>query len=98
MDPAPKLQLMLKDRLIQEVPFIADAMRIGRMKENDLCVNNLAVSRFHAVLHREGDVYRLEDLGSENGTWVNGVKVQGEVAVAPGDEITLGKQIGRAHV
>ena len=92
MDFPPKVQLLLKDRLIKEVLFEDAVLRIGRMKENDLVVNNLAVSRFHAVLHREDDgAFRIEDLGSENGTLVNGVAVDGSADVRSGDEITIGK-------
>ncbi len=92
MASVPKVQLLLKDRLILEVPFAGDALRIGRMKENDLVVNNLAVSRFHAVLHQRGNgVYELEDLGSENGSEINGVRVDGTAPFGPGDPLTVGK-------
>ena len=92
MASAPKVQLLLKDRLVQELAFTSSTMRIGRMKENDLVVNNLAVSRFHAVLHlEEGGRFRIEDLGSENGTQVNGAPVDGSAFVAAGDTVTVGK-------
>jgi pSer/pThr/pTyr-binding forkhead associated (FHA) protein len=64
MSEAPRVQLYLQDRLLAEVPFEGDALRIGRMKENDLVVNNLAVSRFHAVVRRNGPALEIEDLGS----------------------------------
>ena len=54
MAAGTKVQLRLGERVVAEVSFREDALRIGRMKENDLVINNLAVSRFHAVLHREG--------------------------------------------
>ena len=95
MESAPKVQLLLKDRIVQELAFDAERLRIGRMKENDLVVNNVAVSRFHCVLHREGEGFRLEDLGSENGTWVNGERIDGGCAIEPGDEILVGKHVIR---
>ena len=73
------------------VSFRTDELRIGRMKENDLIVNNLAVSRFHAVLRRVGDGFEIEDLGSENGTLLDGVAVKGKRALPPGGELTIGK-------
>jgi pSer/pThr/pTyr-binding forkhead associated (FHA) protein len=91
MAGSPRVQLSLKGRLLSEVPFVGDRLRIGRMRENDVVVNNLAVSRFHAVLKREGDGYALEDLGSENGTQVNGERVSGTAPVAANDVIQLGK-------
>ena len=92
MSSAPKVQLFLKDRLIAEVAFAGDALRIGRMKENDLVINNLAVSRFHAVLHRAADgTFELEDLGSENGSEIGGNRVEGRAAFVAGEALTIGK-------
>ena len=68
MAAGTKVQLRLGERVVAEVSFRSDELRIGRMKENDLIINNLAVSRFHAVLRRAGDGFEIEDLGSENGT------------------------------
>ena len=72
MAAGTKVQLRLGDRVVTEVAFRDGELRIGRMKENELVINNLAVSRFHAVLRRVGEVYEIEDLGSENGTYVAG--------------------------
>jgi len=53
-------------------------------------VGESTVSRRHAeVVHRGGAAY-VKDLGSTNGTFVNGAKVQGEVALRPGDEVQFG--------
>jgi len=51
------------------------------------------VSRKHAVIHRSGADYTLEDMGSTNGTYVNRKKVQPNVpqAIKPGDELRFGK-------
>lgn len=87
----PIVQILLKGRVLQEVPFRRDTLRIGRMKENDVVINNLAVSRFHAALHRAEHGVELEDLGSENGCYVNGARVRGRVPLGPGDEVRIGK-------
>jgi pSer/pThr/pTyr-binding forkhead associated (FHA) protein len=89
--PSPRVQLSLKGRLLSEVAFVGPQLRIGRMRENDVVVNNLAVSRFHAVLKREGDGFVLEDLGSENGTMLSGQRVSGSAPMKPSDVIQLGK-------
>ena len=91
MAAGTKVQLRLGERVVAEVSFREDELRIGRMKENDLVINNLAVSRFHAVLRRVGEGFAIEDLGSENGTFVDGVQVKGTAAVTEGAEITIGK-------
>jgi len=91
MAGTPRVQLSLKGRLLSEVAFVGPQLRIGRMRENDVVVNNLAVSRFHATLRREGDGYVLEDLGSENGTQLNGERITGTVPMNPSDVIQLGK-------
>lgn len=91
MAAGTKVQLRLGERVVAEVAFEGAELRIGRMKENDLVINNLAVSRFHAVLRRVGDAFEIEDLGSENGSFVDGVAVRGTAAVPLGAAITIGK-------
>ncbi|HEX2486286.1 MAG TPA: FHA domain-containing protein [Myxococcota bacterium] len=86
----PSVRLLLKGQLVDEVAFRGPMLRIGRMKENEVVINNLSVSRFHATLSREGDAYVLRDLGSENGCWVNGERVT-EARVGPADAILIGK-------
>jgi pSer/pThr/pTyr-binding forkhead associated (FHA) protein len=93
MAAGTKVQLRLGERVVAEVSFREGELRIGRMKENDLVINNLAVSRFHAVLRRVGNGFVLEDLGSENGSFVDGVQVNGTAPVAEGAEITIGKHV-----
>ena len=93
MAAGTKVQLRLGDRVVSEAVMREGELRIGRMKENDLVINNLAVSRFHAVLRRVGNGFVLEDLGSENGSFVDGVQVKGSAPVAEGAEITIGKHV-----
>ncbi len=64
---SPVIQLRLKGRVVQTLPFQGSVLRIGRMKENDIAINNASVSRFHAVLRHEDGRVILEDSGSENG-------------------------------
>lgn len=87
----PIVQIQLDRRVQQVIPLRGACLRIGRLKDNDIVLNHLAVSRSHAALHRVGEGVELEDLGSENGCYVNGARVRGRVAVAPGDEIRVGK-------
>ncbi len=71
--------------------FILDRERVclGRQAENDLAIPDHTVSRRHAEILKTPEGWRIADLGSRNGTAVNGEPVQ-ESALDPGDEITLG--------
>jgi pSer/pThr/pTyr-binding forkhead associated (FHA) protein len=87
---SPCVRLILKGQTLAEIPFERDALRIGRMKENDVVIHNLSVSRFHATLTREGDGFVIQDSGSENGIYVNGERTPRSV-VGPNDHILIGK-------
>jgi VWFA-related protein len=70
--------------------------RIGADAENELPISDDAtLSSRHAQLLLERSILMLEDLGSTNGTWVNGVRTAGRVALAPGDELKMGASIFR---
>ena len=62
---------------------------IGRRQDCDLCVPLMVVSRKHCEINQDRGQLRLRDLGSRNGTLVNGEKIN-EVDLDPGDRITIG--------
>lgn len=62
---------------------------IGRRSDCQIFVPDMRVSRQHARLWREGEGWMLEDLGSNNGTYVNGSRVQGNSPLKHDDEITI---------
>jgi hypothetical protein len=66
----------------------------GRSEENAVVLTNLLASRFHAEVGPEADGYVLQDLGSVNGTWVNGARVTVH-RLQPGDEIVIGGEAFR---
>jgi Domain of unknown function (DUF1707)/Inner membrane component of T3SS, cytoplasmic domain len=63
---------------------------IGRELACDMTLADLTVSRWHASLQREADGWLLSDLGSTNGTRLNGWRVTGPIAVHPGDMVSFG--------
>lgn len=67
----------------------ARTTRIGRSSDNDLVVDDLAVSRHHAELRAGPDGYEIVDLGSHNGTYLGGLPVT-SAPVIPGDIIGIG--------
>jgi len=66
-----------------------DMTVIGRREDCDLRIPLGEVSRKHCRLVRDGDTLKLEDLGSSNGTFLNGQRVQ-EALLSPGDTIQVG--------
>jgi pSer/pThr/pTyr-binding forkhead associated (FHA) protein len=65
-------------------------LNIGRTVDNDIVIDNLAVSRLHAVLEKDKGEYYIRDCDSLNGTLVNNKKV-GRAKLQHGDEIAIGK-------
>ena len=63
---------------------------IGRGKDTQLLLPDISVSRHHARIVNENDAFTIQDLGSQNGTTVNGERVQSHI-LKNGDEIQLGK-------
>jgi hypothetical protein len=63
---------------------------LGRSRDCDCVLAEPSVSRRHAELRREGERWLLRDLGSRNGTRVNGVRLLDEAEVGPGDRVSFG--------
>lgn len=69
----------------------AGTTTIGRSSSNDICLTDSMVSKHHAKIVEERGHFRLVDLGSTNGTWVNGSMVREPVLLYPNDELKFGK-------
>ena len=67
-------------------------LRIGRDPSNSLAISDLSLSRRHCVLSREQDIYKICDLDSRNGTFVNGGAVS-EKQLSHGDRISVGESV-----
>jgi hypothetical protein len=70
---------------------------IGRDITNDIVINDPEVSRHHLRFTRGGDGYTMEDLGSTNGTFINGQRMTGSRPLRPGDMIGLGETVTLAY-
>ena len=84
------LQVAWRGPRMQRLALPADSTTIGRSIDCDCVVTDPSVSRRHARLRRDGARWLLRDLGSRNGTRVNGMRVTDEVEVRPGDQLSLG--------
>src|SRR5579871_4465868 len=85
-----KLSLMFEDKLVKVVPIGGRPVTIGRSPDNDLAVDNLAVSNYHARVYVEAGRLVVEDLDSLNGTFVNDLRVE-RATLHDGDSIWVGK-------
>ena len=68
-----------------------DRTTIGRSPDNDIFLDDVTVSRKHAVLVESGGEIRIEDLGSLNGTFVNRRRIDSAIRLESGDEVQIGK-------
>ena len=68
---------------------LAAELVLGREGAN-LLIGDPELSRRHAVLRPSGAGVEIEDLGSLNGTWVNGARIAGRTQLVPGDRVRLG--------
>jgi Mg-chelatase subunit ChlD len=75
----------------QSVELRGTRIRIGALEENDVVLNFSTVSRYHAQLHMSGGEVEVEDMGSRNGTWLNGTQVRSRAGIHPGDRLRFGE-------
>jgi pSer/pThr/pTyr-binding forkhead associated (FHA) protein len=88
--PPATVSIRMDRREVRRRPFSPPEMIIGRDPRVDLFIDNLGVSRRHAKLWWERGQFMLTDLGSSNGTRVNGQRIE-SAALDEGDEVTIGK-------
>lgn len=86
----PVVALRFKDREIGRWEVDRPRLRIGRTPDNDIVIDNLAVSRLHALIEEEKGGYFVRDCDSLNGTEVNGSRITRR-KLEDGDEITIAK-------
>lgn len=88
----PSLAIYMGPRVVYRYVMDRDVIRVGRGGDNDLALDNLTVSRSHAIVTREGDGLHFEDAGSENGLLVAGKRVK-SVLLKPGERVEIGKYV-----
>jgi pSer/pThr/pTyr-binding forkhead associated (FHA) protein len=86
--PIPEVHLFLGEKQLGTFSMGKGELTIGRNPGNDILIENVGVSRRHAIIKWTGDHAVVEDLGSANGTFVNGQKITSR-PVQDGDEILV---------
>ncbi|HTD88712.1 MAG TPA: SpoIIE family protein phosphatase, partial [Candidatus Binatia bacterium] len=79
------------DRAAEHFQINRLRVTIGRSARNDLCIPDPFASRVHAEVRNEGDEYKLQDLGSANGTLYNGSVVESAITLTRGGRIQIGE-------
>lgn len=92
---ASQFQLIMRQGPTPGAAFTleGDQLNIGRDSTNDVAINDAEISRRHARLTLQGGKYVLEDLGSTNGTFVNGQRLAGPRVLKAGEVVSFGEQI-----
>ena len=92
---ASQFQLIMRSGPTPGASFTleGDQMDVGRDSTNEIVINDAEISRRHARLTFQGGKYVLEDLGSTNGTFVNGQRLAGPRVLKSGEVVSFGEQI-----
>jgi FHA domain len=85
-----KLFLKFEDAVLKEVSLSQNVVTIGRLPDNTIQIDNLAVSGHHAKIYWDAGRYVIEDNTSLNGTYVNNARISRQ-ALKDGDDVVVGK-------
>src|ERR1700693_5849679 len=85
-----RLVLKFESTALKEVPLGTRPVTIGRAPDNDIPIDNLAVSNYHARVYVEAGSLVIEDLNSLNGSFLNDIRVE-RAMLKDGDTIQIGK-------
>jgi hypothetical protein len=94
-----RLVLRFENAMLKEVPLGTQPVTIGRAPDNDIHIDNLAVSNYHARVYVEAGSLVVEDLNSLNGSFLNDIRVE-RAMLKDGDTILIGKheiQVDQMH-
>jgi phosphoserine phosphatase RsbU/P len=86
-----ELLIQCPDGRTKKVPLTGERISVGRSSAAELCFpEDAGLSRQHFAFEPDGDNWTVQDLGSKNGTFVNGIPLRARLNLTPGDRITAG--------
>lgn len=85
-----EIRILQGPQVVHAEPIGLAAVHVGRSSSNELVLRDPDVSGHHAVIYREADRVWVRDLGSTNGTWVNGARVHEPQELSVGDRVRFG--------
>ena len=88
--------LKFNDKILKTIESDKNEIMIGRNAENDIVVENLAVSKLHARIVKQDEAYYIEDLNSTNGTYLNKIRIT-KKDLKNNDIIIIGKHSLEIH-
>lgn len=89
----PHLLVVAADRNIGARYYLVDDVRIGRAGDCQIVIDDTYASQQHARVREDNGGFVVEDLGSTNGTYVNGRKISYPLELRHGDRIKIGKTV-----
>ena len=92
------LVLFKNDGSQKSFPLPSSLAVIGRRHDCDLCIPLMRVSRRHCQLDQNNETLKLRDLGSRNGTYLNGELIDGETTVRAGDYLQVGPLVFQLQI
>ncbi len=95
---APLIEAVLVMQNGERIVLETDSLKIGRQATCRIVFNDSNVSREHAQMRRTADGWKLLDLGSTNGTKINGVKITEEQLLVNGDELSFGTSSAKFEI
>jgi pSer/pThr/pTyr-binding forkhead associated (FHA) protein len=78
-------------RVGESFPIEGERLSVGRRPESDVFLDDITVSRDHALLIRRSEEWHIDDCGSLNGTYVNRERIESSHRLGDGDELQIGK-------
>src|SRR6188474_3846831 len=88
-----RLRVQVGSRLIGHTPLGRTHLSIGRSPRAQLTIDDPFASRLHAEVWHDGEAGWLSDLGSSNGTYLNGSRITGAVQIFSGDRVRIGETL-----
>ena len=86
---SPSIRVEQEAKPVDHWSITKEDILVGRDDDCDLIITDRSVSRNHIRIYEQDNFYFIQDLESKNGTWVNGVKLDGSRELHHGDEIIL---------